>query len=222
MKMVTWFMTVSLCRVHSACAAPVGQGGRFGRGELDILMGTQMIAKGLDLPLVTFVGVISADIGLNLPDYRASERTFQVLTQVAGRAGRGLLGGKVILQSFQPDHYAILAASKHDYQGFYQRELAARQDLGYPPFTRLIRLIYRHPSSAKAATECEQMATRLNAYIQDGGHSATLIGPAPCYFERIRGLYRWHVILRGTKPELILPEELPEGWGIDIDPVSLL
>ena len=112
---------------------------QFTSHQSDILVGTQMLAKGLDLPLVTLVGVISADVGLGLPDYRAAERTFQVLTQVAGRAGRGLLGGRVVLQTYNPDHYAIRAASTHNYAEFFARELRYRKELGYPPFRRVMR-----------------------------------------------------------------------------------
>ncbi len=115
----------------------------FSAHRADLLIGTQMLAKGLDLPLVTLVGIILAEVGLNLPDYRAYERTFQVLTQVSGRAGRSPLGGHVVLQSYQPDHYVIQAASRHDYESFYQNELAQRSALGYPPFSQLIRLEYR-------------------------------------------------------------------------------
>lgn len=194
----------------------------FAAQRADVLIGTQMLAKGLDLPLVTLVGVINADISLNLPDYRAPERTFQVITQVAGRAGRGLLGGKVILQSFQPDHYAIQAAAQHDYETFYRRELGLRQELGYPPFANLIRLIYRHPSSKQAETEVERLGALIKAEIQKTNRRIAVIGPAPCYFGRIRGLYRWHIILRGNKPVDVLPAEIPDGWGVDIDPVSLL
>ena len=107
--------------------------GKFASREADVLVGTQMIAKGLDLPLVTLVGIVSADLGLSLPDYRAGERVFQLLTQVAGRAGRGVLGGQVILQTYQPDHYVIQAAAKHDYAAFVQRESQYRQQLGYHP-----------------------------------------------------------------------------------------
>ena len=194
----------------------------FAAHRADVLIGTQMLAKGLDLPMVTLVGVINADVGLNLPDYRATERTFQVLTQVAGRAGRGLLGGKVILQTFQPDHYVIQAAAGHDYQALYQRELGLRRQLGYPPYSRLVRLIYRHPSNARAASETENLAGQLKASIRSLEQKIDLIGPAPCFFQRVRGLYRWHIILRGSDPVVVLPDHLPEGWGLDIDPVSLL
>lgn len=194
----------------------------FAGHRADVLIGTQMLAKGLDLPMVTLVGVINADVGLNLPDYRSPERTFQVLTQVAGRAGRGLLGGRVVLQTFQPDHYVIQAAAEHDYQALYQRELVLRRQLNYPPYARLVRLIYRHPSNTHAVSETERMAGHLNDSIRSLERKIDLIGPAPCFFQRVRGLYRWHIILRGSDPGLVLPDFLPEGWGLDMDPVSLL
>jgi primosomal protein N' (replication factor Y) len=194
----------------------------FAAHRADVLIGTQMIAKGLDLPLVTLVGVISADVGLHLPDYRAAERTFQVLTQVAGRAGRGLLGGRVVLQTFNPEHYAIVAAAGHDYEAFYHAELHHRRALGYPPFRRLARLLFRHTSEEKARSETTRMAGELTARIRSSGVPAELIGPAPCYFRRLRGDFRWHIVLRGTDPAHLIPEVLPRGWAIDIDPVSLL
>ena len=126
---------------------------QFSSHQADVLVGTQMIAKGLDLPLVTLVGVISADVGLALPDYRAAERTFQVLTQVAGRAGRGLLGGRVVLQTYNPEHYAIRAASTHNYREFFARELRYRKELGYPPFRRVMRMVYKHIDSGQAEAE---------------------------------------------------------------------
>jgi primosomal protein N' (replication factor Y) len=194
----------------------------FASHRADILIGTQMIAKGLDLPLVTLVGIISADTGLNLPDYRASERTFQVLTQVAGRAGRGLLGGHVILQTYQPDHYAIQAASHHDYQSFYQQELPHRLHLGYPPFRRLARLLYKHHIAEKAEREVQWMAEQIRSRIASLEEQVDLIGPVPCFFMRIRGEYRWHILIRSLDPGQLVPEEIPEGWIVDIDPVSLL
>jgi len=181
-----------------------------------------MLAKGLDLPLVTLVGVISADVGLNLPEYQAAERTFQILTQVAGRAGRGLLGGRVILQTYQPDHYAIQAASEHDYIAFYEQELYHRKQLGYPPYRRLARLVFRHSSSKFAAEEANRMAARVRERITSGEIIADLIGPSPCFYKRIRGLFRWHIVIRAKDPTLVIPEDLPEGWFIDVDPVTLL
>jgi len=168
---------------------------QFTSGQADVLVGTQMIAKGLDLPLVTLVGVtlvtlvgvISADVGLGLPDFRATERNFQLLTQVAGRAGRSLLGGQVILQTFQPEHYAIQAASAHDYAGFYAREIAYRKDLGYPPFRRLIRLLYRHTQAERAEAEAGVVAAQLRLRIKEQKIvGAELAGPAPAFFGRRR------------------------------------
>ena len=195
----------------------------FAAQQAQVLIGTQMVAKGLDLPLVTLVGVVSADVGLYLPDYRAAERTFQVLTQVAGRAGRGLLGGQVILQSYDPDHYAIQAAAAHNYSAFYQAELALRKDLGYPPFRRLVRLEFRHSAEARAQKEAERLTGLLKARIQELGLRRTdLIGPVPAFFRRVRAEYRWMVVIRAPDPLKLLPEELPRGWIVDVDPVSLL
>lgn len=195
---------------------------RFSAQEADVLIGTQMLAKGLDLPLVTLVGVISADTALNLPDYRAGERSFQVLMQVAGRAGRGILGGRVILQTYAPDHYAVQAAAKHNFEAFYRHELRLRRDLGYPPFQRLVRLLLREVSVRKAQDEAERMAAILQKRIDQAESTAALIGPAPCFFERVRGLYRWQIVLRGRDPVPLIPEAIPAAWSVDVDPVSLL
>ena len=126
---------------------------QFSSHQADVLIGTQMIAKGLDLPLVTLVGVIAADTGLFLPDFRAGERTFQLLTQVAGRAGRSALGGQVIIQTYHPDHYAIVAAGHHDFESFYRQEMAFRREQGYPPLRRLARLLFQSSQQAKAQAE---------------------------------------------------------------------
>ena len=192
--------------------------------KADIVIGTQMIAKGLDLPLVTLVGVVSADLGLALPDYRAGERVFQLLTQVAGRAGRGVLGGKVILQTYQPKHYVIQAASKHDYIGFVEQEIASRREMGYPPFRRFARVLFRFTDFYKAQKEAEEGARRIGALIEKHDLSGTeLIGPAPCFFTRIDRHYRWHLLLRGPNPAIALRElKLEQGWQIDIDPVDVL
>ena len=143
----------------------------FVNHHADVLIGTQMIAKGLDLPLVTLVGVVLADVGLSLPDLRSAERTFQVLTQVAGRAGRSPLGGQVILQTFLPEHYVIQAASRHDYQAFYQQELEYRRQLHYPPFSRLVRLEYRHRDPERAEA-IGGGACRSNPHLAGGGGPA--------------------------------------------------
>ena len=189
----------------------------------DILVGTQMIAKGLDLPLVTLVGVVLADVGLNFPDFRASERSFQLLTQVAGRAGRSPLGGKAILQTFQPGHYVIQTAAEHDFEGFYQRELAYRQQLGYPPFARLVRLEYRHRQSSEAEAAARHLAGQLQGWIAKEERRATsLIGPVPCFFSRVRGEYRWQIVVRGPDPAGLLRDKDLRDWRVEVDPVSLL
>jgi primosomal protein N' (replication factor Y) len=194
----------------------------FAAHRANVLIGTQMLAKGLDLPLVTLVGVVSADTGLYLPDFRSAERTFQVLTQVAGRAGRGLLGGRVILQTYQPDHYAIQAASKHDHDTFYRQELRHREELRYPPFTRLVRLVYRDTSDTRAEEEAVRLHGALEVKIQAMDQKIDLIGPTSCFFKRIRGQYRWQIILRGSDPASAIPDEFPDGWSINVDPINLL
>jgi len=196
----------------------------FSAGEANVLIGTQMIAKGLDLPLVTLVGVISADTALHLPDFRAAERTFQLLTQVAGRAGRGLLGGKVIVQTYAPQHYAIQAASHHDYDAFYRYESAFRKEQGYPPYGRLVKLLYLNKQAHKCQEEAERMGRLLQRRaLQQGLPGITLIGPAPCFLSRLRGYYRWQIIVRAADPyPLLTSVSYPIGWRIDVDPVSLL
>jgi primosomal protein N' (replication factor Y) len=189
----------------------------------DILVGTQMIAKGLDLPLVTLVGAVLADVGLNFPDFRAGERTFQLLTQVAGRASRSALGGRAIFQTFQPDHYAIRFASCHDFTGFYTREIDNRARLGYPPFNRLARLEYRHLNPRTAEAAANNMAGLLESWLKEGNFTSTeMIGPAPCYFEKVNGLYRWQILLKGPRPANILREKNLADWRVEVDPLNVL
>jgi primosomal protein N' (replication factor Y) len=197
---------------------------QFVSHQASILIGTQMVAKGLDLPLVTLVGVISADTALYLPDYRSSERTFQLLTQVAGRAGRGLLGGQVILQTYAPEHYAVQAAANHDFHTFFRQEMAYRREIGYPPYNRLARLLIRSDDNEQAKSEATDLHSLLSRRIaQRKMVSTTLIGPAPAFYARLDDLYRWHIIVRGPTPPAIL-DNLPTSprLHIDIDPVSLL
>jgi primosomal protein N' (replication factor Y) (superfamily II helicase) len=189
----------------------------------DILIGTQMLAKGLDLPLVTLVGVVLADVGLNFPDYRASERTFQLLMQVAGRAGRSALGGKAIFQTFQPDHIAIRMAARHDFDSFYQEELAQRQRLRYPPYYRLARMEVRKLKSKEAEDAATTLARSIKYHISQGGHlSSDTIGPVPCFFSRVNGYYRWQIILRSPDPLAILRELSLNDFKVEIDPPNLL
>lgn len=195
----------------------------FAAHRADILVGTQMLAKGLDLPLVTLVGVILADVGLNLPDYRASERTFQVLTQVAGRAGRSPLGGQVILQTFDPKHYVIQAAARHDYAAFYRQELEYRRELSYPPYNRLVRLEYRHLDASQAEKSARAMAEKVHRWLDGARARATRVtGPVPCFFARLNGMYRWQIILRGPDPTALLREQDFGDWRVEVDPPSLL
>jgi primosomal protein N' (replication factor Y) len=195
----------------------------FAAHRADVLIGTQMLAKGLDLPLVTLVGIVLADVGLNLPDPFAAERTFSLLTQVAGRAGRSALGGRALLQTFQPESYVIQAAARHDVAGFYARELEERRRLGYPPFGRLVRLEYRHFDAVKAEAEPRRLAEKLQQQLATGDHcQTTLIGPAPCFFARLEGLHRWQIILRGPQPELLVKKMRLDGWRVETEPLSLL
>lgn len=195
----------------------------FVNHDADVLIGTQMIAKGLDLPLVTLVGVVLADVGLSLPDLRSAERTFQVLTQVAGRAGRSPLGGQVILQTFLPEHYVIQSASRHDYQSFYQQELEYRRQLHYPPFSRLVRLEYRHRDPAHAEASADALAAQLRTWLVEEGRTETeLVGPTPCFFSRLAGLYRWQIVLRGPDPASLLRGRNLGDWRVEVNPPSLL
>lgn len=195
---------------------------RFAAGEADVLVGTQMIVKGLDLPRVTLVGVMLAETALSLPDYRAAERTFQLLTQAAGRAGRGWRGGKVILQTYQPQNYAIQAAAHHDYETFYARELEYRRLLDYPPYKRLVRLLFSAPSPAQAQREAEAAAEVLRAHIAAENLSATrLIGPTTAHFGKLDGVYYWHILARTTEPARLIGEPAAH-WVVDVDPTDTL
>ena len=196
----------------------------FARHEADVLIGTQMLAKGLDLPRVTLVGVVSADEGLFLPDFRAGERTFQVLTQVVGRSGRGLWGGRAIIQTYHPEHYAIRAAAHHDYETFYRREMAFRKFMHYPPYARLVRLLYTHTREERARQAAERLAQDIrDTLVREDIPDITVIGPAPCFYTRLRGQYRWHIILRGRDPVPFLRGfPLPQGWRVDVDPYNTL
>ena len=191
--------------------------------KADILIGTQMIAKGLDIPQVTLAGVINADTGLNFPDFRAGERIFQLLCQVAGRAGRGVKTGKAIIQTYSPENYAIQAAAKHDYVGFYHQEIKYRQEYNYPPFSQLVRLVYTHTNNDRCRLAAEKMSRLILKEKEGKGLSdLNLIGPMPAFSNRIRGRYRWQLIIRGANPTQVLSElTLPQGWIVDVDPVGL-
>jgi primosomal protein N' (replication factor Y) len=193
---------------------------RFVNRQADVLVGTQMIAKGLDLPLVTLVGVVLADVGLFLPDFRASERVFNLLAQVAGRAGRGLLSGRVIVQTYNPEQPAIAFAGQHDVQGFVRYELAQRKLLNLPPFTRLIRFEFNAEAEADARLACELLARQLRGRVPK---PTDVIGPAQAYFTRRNKRYRWQVLARTHSPrELLDGLDIRRGWVVDVDPISVL
>jgi primosomal protein N' (replication factor Y) (superfamily II helicase) len=193
------------------------------RGETDVVVGTQMVSKGFDLPRVTAIGVVNADTGLHLPDFRSGERTFSLLTQVAGRAGRRGPGSRVVVQSYTPEHYAIQAASRHDYDGFFAEEIDFRRQHRYPPFVRLARYLYRNRNDAACARAADQMARKLARHARERGVAMDLLGPAPAFASRVRGDYQWQVVLRSSDLESLL-DGIPvdPGWTVDIDPQSLL
>ena len=193
--------------------------------EIDIVVGTQMIAKGLDLPHVTAVGVIQADSLLQLPDFRAAERTFQLLTQVAGRAGRRRSGGRVIVQTYSPAHYAIQAASQHDFDAFFEEEVLFRRQHRYPPFTRLVRYVVRRSTDEQCSIEADELAHTLARHARDQDVEIDLMGPTPAFAHRIAGEHQWQLILRadpGGIERLLDDLPTPPGWTIDVDPQSVL
>jgi len=196
----------------------------FREHKADVLIGTQMIAKGLDLPQVTLAGIISADTGLNFPDFRSSERTFQLLCQVAGRAGRGVKVGKVIIQTYSPDNYIIEAAARHDYLGFYYKEIDYRRRYNYPPFSQLVRLVYSHTNEELCRREAERVYRLiLGEKAREGMVDFNIIGPVPAFALRARGKYRWQLFLRGPDSTRMLSRlTLPRGWTIDVDPVGMV
>jgi len=168
---------------------------KFGTGEADILLGTQMVAKGLDFSRVTLVGVISADTQMLLPDFRASERTFQLLTQVAGRAGRSSLEGEVIIQTYQPTHYALKHVVTHDFKSFYQEELQYRKELQYPPMSRLALLEFRGEHENNVMQHAEEFSSLLKKVQQ----RIIVLGPAPAAIAKLKQRYRWHLVLKSVK-----------------------
>lgn len=194
---------------------------RMATGEADILVGTQMVAKGLDLPLVTTVGVVNADTGLHFPDYRSAERTFSLLTQVAGRAGRGTRASQVLIQTYTPEHPAIRHARYHDYRGFYREELEIRRAYRFPPFAELIVATYGHRDQARAEREAATAAEHLSATIallKLG--DIEVLGPSPAFLYRLKDEYRFEVTLKGADLHRV-SDALPRGrgWSIDVDPM---
>jgi primosomal protein N' (replication factor Y) len=192
------------------------------RGEADILVGTQLVAKGFDLPAVTVVGVVNADTSLHFPDYRASERTFSLLTQVAGRAGRGSRPAEVFIQTYTPEHPAVRHARYHDYRGFFREELELRRAYRFPPFSELIMATYAHRDEAKAQREARTFAEHLSATIgllKLG--DIEVLGPSPAFLYRLKDEFRMEVTIRGLALHRIA-DRLPgggRGWSLDVDPM---
>ncbi|MHB8620777.1 MAG: replication restart helicase PriA, partial [Chloroflexota bacterium] len=190
--------------------------------RVDVLVGTQMVAKGHDLPLVTLVGVISADAMLQLPDFRASERTFQLLTQVSGRAGRGPAGGSVIVQTYNPQHHTIALASHHDYAAFFRQEILWRKQMEYPPFSRLVRFVFSHPKVETCEREARKLFEDVRRRVEGADPPIHLTGPLPAYLEKSHGKFRWHILARSRDVTPVLLPDLPTGWTVDVDPASVL
>ncbi len=205
---------------------------KFAKGELDVLLGTQMIAKGLDFPNVTLVGVINGDTALSLPDFRAAERTFQLITQVAGRAGRGDSPGRVVLQTFLPNEPAIRFAIKQDFVGFATQELVHRRQIGLPPFARMVRIVLRDQDVDKLATKSDLFAAALSTAAAEHGAAVSVRGPMPCPISRIAGFHRHQIVLTSASPARLqaVLATLRRGGrfatsdriAVDVDPTSLL
>ena len=204
---------------------------RVGKGEVDILIGTQMVAKGIDFPNVTLVGVIDADTGLHLPDFRSAERTFQLITQVAGRAGRGPKGGRVVVQTQSPDHPALRFAAGHDTEGFWAAEGAARKDPLYPPEVSLVNVVLSGPNEAAVSREAAKATNWVVALVERHAIPVVVLGPAPCPIEKVKDRFRWHFLIKGPTEALgrvvrYSATRLEAGrevrLAIDRDPVSLL
>jgi primosomal protein N' (replication factor Y) (superfamily II helicase) len=205
---------------------------KFRSGEAKILLGTQMIAKGLDFPNVTLVGVINADTALHLPDFRAAERTFQLITQVAGRTGRSDRGGRVLIQTYNPEHPAIVCAQDHNYLKFAEQELPSRKALAYPPFAHMARFVVRGPDEKQTVAFADDLARRVREAMLERVKRPRLLGPAPAPFAKLRGLYRFHFQVQTTDVEVLRDAirqatnklASPDGiqWIVDVDPIEML
>jgi primosomal protein N' (replication factor Y) len=194
----------------------------FASGDLDVLVGTSLVTKGLDIPEVTLIGVVSADIALNLPDERAAERTWQLLAQAVGRAGRGERGGRALIQTYQPDHPAILAVATGDSDAFVAAELERRRRFGSPPFGRLVKLTVALPDHGAALKAGAEMVARLRDRAAELAVRVAVLGPVPAYIARRGGRWRFHVVLRGDDPMTVLGGDPGSPWSVDVDPESLL
>jgi primosomal protein N' (replication factor Y) len=194
----------------------------FAAGRIDILVGTSLVTKGLDIPKVTLVGIVSADVALNLPDERAAERTYQLLAQAIGRAGRGERPGLAVVQTYQPEHPVIRAVAEAEPGAFYESELALRRQFGSPPFGRLVKLTVAMADRDEAETEATRFAGALRERATTRGSHVRVVGPAPAYIARRAGRWRFNVVLRGSDPVALLDGGLDAPWSVDVDPESLL
>ena len=239
-EIADFFPNARIARLDSDSAASPKERrkilGDMRRGKIDILVGTQMVTKGHDFPGITLVGVVSADVSLHIPDFRAAERTFQLLTQVAGRAGRGAKAGRVIIQTRQPEHPSLVAAREHDPALFASGELEHRRELSYPPFSRVANLRFsstREERAAAAAADAAKIATKLQRAIAQHG-SVSILGPAPAPFAKLRGRHRWQILIKASSSALlgkfaatirpVLEKAMPPAvrFSIDVDPTNML
>ena len=232
------FPTARIARMDSDTMRRPGSHQRvlsaFRGGEVDVLLGTQMIAKGLDFPNVLLVGVINADSALHFPDFRAAERTFQLVTQVAGRTGRGNRGGRVIVQTFSPEHPAIQAASRHDYEQFAATEMIHRRKFNYPPLGSVGRIIIRGGVEEVTEAVADSLLSRLEAARQSLGVEVRILGPAPPPISKLRGKYRFHILLQSSRAAELgetirratesfsIAEKDDVQYVVDIDPIDML
>jgi primosomal protein N' (replication factor Y) len=241
-ELARMFPEAKIARMDADSTRPKGQTyqilKRFSEHDIDILVGTQMITKGYDFPKVTLVGVIAADLSLSFPDFRAGERTFQILSQVAGRAGRGTQEGRVIIQTFNPQHYAIVTAKTHDYAHFFQKEIELRQQLGYPPFTHLISLKLYGNSEEKTAKSAQLLGSDIKGILEKWpkrGQEIQVLGPVEAPITRIKGKYRWQILLKSGTSSILhyLVKEVENYYGarikhmgvkliLDVDPYQML
>ena len=222
-------------RMDSDTTTRVGDHARlldaFGE-EGDVLVGTQMVAKGLDFPTVTLVGVVAADIGLHAPDFRAAERTFQLLTQVAGRAGRGDRPGRVVIQTYHPEHYSLVCAKAQDYDQFYRREIEFRRSMHYPPFNALINICVHDKEFDRANSTATDLARELRSATRDA--ALRILGPAPAPISRIKGEHRFQILIKArarararealdaAMNKLLARGANPRSISIEVDPISLM
>lgn len=220
------FPTARILRLDSDAASSRDTAAKvleaFAKGDADILIGTRMVSKGLDFPNVALVGVVLAEIGGGLLDYRVEEQIYQLMTQVIGRAGRSDRGGEAVLQTYQPDRYSIRLAVEGDSRAFYETELAVRRKMGYPPFSRLARILIVNREGEVAERDAYALANRLKSYLRAKGRTLQFIGPAPCFFSRLNGRFRWQILLRGARIV-----EAMRGFDLgkavfEPDPVSVL